>query len=186
MINNYSLQISINQKIKKETTGNIYDDFIIGAMLYKYIYECSEISTQNVIITEYVEKYYKQMKQRLNEMKYKYISYSKIQNYLELNNITSFMSLNMFNIESINTLLNDRSIKLDFDVNYFDKRMYLVLKCTTKENNYLKYVHKNIMSRIYYYYRNKYGILQNDIIICSAERATNNAGKIINFKIEKS
>ena len=61
--------------------------------------------------------------------------------------------------------------------------MYLVLKCTTKENNYLKYVHKNIMSRIYYYYRNKYGILQEDIIICSAERATNNAGKIINFKI---
>lgn len=116
-----------------------------------------------------------------NNIKDNYVSYIKACNYYKKRNC-EFSSLEHVVIQQIYILLFDYKELMMFDPKSFDTTMYTYSSISNKEMSYLKYVHKYTMSKIFYYYRIRYGITTADFKICSAE-LSEYIGKSILFKI---
>lgn len=110
-----------------------------------------------------------------------YVSYIKALNYYKKRNC-EFSSLEHVVIIRIYKLLADYKELLSFDPLSFDVTMYTYSAITNRETNYLKYIHKYVMTKIFYYYKTRYNIDTSDFKICSAE-LSEYIGKDILFKI---
>lgn len=186
MIENYSVKLAVDKyfKLKMKRDISEYDVLLSEIILYKFL---SSLISQNPgllnDIDSTVESYGYQYVDKVLEMKYTYVSYSKIVALLEKNSIKSFVSMSEDLIEQIYTIYLDRTVVLDFSIVNYHQNMYKLNNLSLVDDVYLKKVHYNIMIPISEYYHSLSNIPYGNLEIEYAKTALTLPGKEIKFYI---
>jgi hypothetical protein len=183
MIQNDSVKSSIQSYYAKDQDLDESQKTAIETIAYEHVMSVLKESTASNDATTIIGSYGAQLKSKFLALKGKYVSYSKILEFISGIGAGSVLELTEEQIRTIYSYYCDDTQIEEFSDSHFSENMYGVSGLSDRECRYLKSIHENVMCPIIEYYAKFYGASIGSMEIVSCDSVKGNAGKVIVFYI---
>jgi len=164
---------------------DVIDRLITSCLLYEYL--DNVLKTENTLqnsIKVLADTYAPGFVKKLKDAKSTFISYDLMRSRVESFRKTNFLVFSLDNISQINRIYQDKTEIKKFSLNYFSQYMYKLANISDYHYKKLSNNHFKIMAPISKFYKDTYGIPEENLEVLTALGYAENPGKEIIFKIK--
>jgi hypothetical protein len=164
---------------------DVTDRLITSCLLYEYL--DNVLKTENTLqnnIRSLADTYASSFIKKLKEAKSTFISYDLMRSRVESFKKTNFLAFSLDNISQINRIYQDKTEIKKFSLNYFSQYMYKLANISDYHYKKLSINHFKIMAPISKFYKDTYGVPEEDLEVFTALGYIDNPGKEIIFRIK--
>lgn len=183
MIQNDSVKSSIHSYFAKDQDLTDSQKAAIETIAYECVWPSLGSTGSSNDASTVINSYGSQIKAKFLAMKGKYVSYSKILEFIDGIGASSVLQFSEDQIRTIYSYYCDNTEIAEFDDSFFSETMYGVSGLSKREAAFLKKTHETVMCPIIEYYAKFYGSKIGDMEIVSCDSIKGNAGKVIVFYV---